>query len=1042
MSHTRPGDLPAVRIDADNEWAWCGEQRLALPPRAFAVLRYLVEHPQRLITKDDLLTTLWRDTVVSDAALASCVRDLRKMLGDSSGSPRYIETVHRRGFRFIGPVAGQTIAPSSAGPTAARPGAQMEGRPTSGSLPTAPALVGREAEFARLHERLARALAGQRQLVFVTGEPGIGKTAFVEAFLAQIGDGDALRIGRGQCVEQYGTGEAYLPVLEALGRLGREAGGEQLVHILRQQAPTWLAQLPGLLTDLDLEAVRRRAQGATRDRMLRELVEALDALTLDAPLVLLLEDLHWSDSATIDLLAMLARRREASRLLVLGTYRPADVAGTAHPLRRAKQELQLHGYCDEVPLEFLSVAAVSQYLAWRFPGHRLPSGLARVLHRNTDGNPLFLVNTIEYLMARGQLVEIDGQWALSGPLEAVALGTPRTLWQMVEKQVDRLSADKQAMLAVAGVAGVEFSAAVAIAGGIDLHDGEERCAALARSGQFLRATGVTEWPDGTVAGRYAFIHELYQQVLYARISIGERASLHLRTGESLERGYGQRAGEIAGELAMHFEHGRDFERAVRYRRQAGENALRQHAYREAADHATRALELLRAFPDSPERMQRELTLQVMLGSALTMTQGYAAPDVARTYARVRELCEQAEDGVQLCPVLLGLGRFHNIRGEVQIARDVGTRLLTVAEATHDGAMRLAAHNALGIMAFYAGQFDAALVHLGRGMQLYDPQQHSPDRSPAFRVGQDPGVSCQVYAAWTLQLLGYPARAAAGMRDALALARSLDHPFSMAYACHFAAGFHQCRSERDAVQELEDQAFAYSTEHGFRLFPMMGAIHRGWVLSRQGRGKEGLTLVREGLAASRAIGMELRRPAFLALLAEVCKEIERPNEGLAAVAEALAAGEQTGQHYWDAELHRWKGMLTLEAETGSGRGAGKRRGHDDRSDVDDLESAASGALVERDAESCFLRAIEIARRQGAKSLELRAALSLSRLWAKRGKARDGHALLSDVFHWFTEGFDTADLNEAKVLLEDLQRRAAGGSTRADPGNTRRTGHGVA
>ena len=207
------------------------------------------------------------------------------------------------------------------------------------------------------------------------------------------------------------------------------------------------------------------------------------------------------------------------------------------------------------------------------------------------------------------------------------------------------------------------------------------------------------------------------------------------------------------------------------------------------------------------------------------------------------------------------------------------------------------------MAFYAGEFDAALAHVEQGTRLYDPSQHSPNRSATFRAGQDPGVSCAVYAAWTLQVLGHPARAAARMREALALARSLDHPFSVVYACHFAAGFHLYRREREAVQELEDEALAYSTEHGFRLFPLMGAIHRGWLLSEQARGEEALAQMREGLAALRAIGIELRRPAFLALVAEVCEKIHQPGEGLSAVAEALAAGGAHGQRYWDAELHR-------------------------------------------------------------------------------------------------------------------------------------------
>jgi predicted ATPase len=246
----------------------------------------------------------------------------------------------------------------------------------------------------------------------------------------------------------------------------------------------------------------------------------------------------------------------------------------------------------------------------------------------------------------------------------------------------------------------------------------------------------------------------------------------------------------------------------------------------------------------------------------------------------------------------------------------------------------------------------------------------------------------VYAAWTLQLLGHPARAATRMREALALARSLDHPFSVVYACHFAAGFHLCRREREAVQELEDEALAYSTEHGFRLFPLMGAIHRGWLLSEQARGVEALAQMREGLAALRAIGIEFRRPAFLALVAEVCEKIRQPGEGLSAVAEALAAGGHTGQRYWDAELHRLQGTLTRQS----------------------------------DAESCFLEAIGIAQRQRAKSLELRAATSLSRLWASTGKAGEAHALLSAIYDRFTEGFDTADLSDAKTLIEQLERRA--------------------
>jgi predicted ATPase/DNA-binding winged helix-turn-helix (wHTH) protein len=983
MSRIPSRALPPVRVDVGNEWAWCGDRRLQLTPRSFAVLRLLVEHPGRLVTKDDLLATVWRDAIVSDAALASCIRDLRKALGDSSGDPRYIQTVHRRGFRFIGPIA---VALSPAAPGREAAGPRM---PDPFGAKTA-ALVGREAALGRLHAALERAVDGQRQLVFVSGEAGIGKTALVEAFVAGLDGRDALRVGRGQCVEHYGAGEPYLPVLEALGRLGRAEGGEAIVRILMRQAPTWLAELPGLLSDADLEVAQRRAQGATRERMLREMVDALDALTRDVVLVLVLEDLHWSDSATIDLLAMLARRPEPAHLLVLATYRPVEIAATTQALRWMKHELQMHGRCDEVLLEYLDVAAVDEYLSRRFPGHGFPAELTRVLHRNTGGNPLFLVNTMDYLVGRGQLREVDGRWMLAAGVEAIAPAVPDTLSQLIEKQLEALAPDEQTLLAVASVAGMEFSAAVAVAGGFDLRQGESQYEALARRGQFIRAAGTAEWPDGTVAARYAFIHTLYQQLLYARVSAGRRAELHLRTGEWLESGYGERAGEIAGELAMHFEVGRDFPRAARYRQQAGEHALRQHAYREAGDHATRALDLLAAAPGTAERDERELTLQVLLGAALTATRGYAAPDVARTYARARELCERADDTVRLLPVLLGLGRFHQGRGELAIARDIGTRLLGIAHATEDRAVGLAAQNALGIMAFYGGEFAAALEHLEQARALYDPERHCPNRSVIFRAGQDPGVSCAVYAAWALQLLGRPAQAAARMRDALALARSLEHPFSAAYACHFAAGFHLHRREPDAVQALEDEALAHSTEHGFRVFSMMGAIHRGWLLAQRAHGKEGLLQMREGLAASRAIGIELRRPGLLALVAEVCEQLDERAEGLAAVAEALAAAEQTGQRYWDAELHRLRGTLMLGA-------------------------------APRSAESSLRQAIETARRQGARSLELRAATSLGRLWVSRKKRRAAHVLLSECYRSFTEGVDTADLLDASRLLQELRGR---------------------
>ena len=853
------GAPAAVRIDERTGWAWCGERRLDLSPKAFAVLRHLVGHPLALVTKDDLFAAGWGDVVVGEATRTSCIRDLRKALRDASRTPRYIETVHRRGFRFIGPVAALE-APASAPPVAGPPAAVT---PSA----TVPALVGRERERARLHALLATAASGRRRLVFVSGEAGIGKTTLVEAFLGEL-DGGAVRIGRGQCLERFGASEPYLPILEALGRLGRARGNEALLATLRQYAPTWLAQLPALLDDAELEAVQRRAQGATRERMLRELVEAVDALAAETPFILLLEDLHWGDVDTVDVLAMLARRRDAARLLIVATHRDAELAGDAHPLGAVKRELLLHDTADDLALAFLDEAAVAAYLEHRFGTAAFPRDLAPVLHANTSGNPLFLVNVVDDLVSQGHLRVDEGGATLVVPVERIAAGVPRTLVQMVEQQIDRLAPAERAMLAVASVAGAEFSAALSETDGIAASEGERHCAEMARRGRFVRATGATEWPDGTVAGRFAFIHALYRTVLYERIPAGHRLGLHLRIGDRLERAHGTRAPEIAGELAMHFEEGRDFARAIHYRRLAAETALRQNAHRQAIEHATRALGLLEALPPSADRAGHELVLQTLLGAVHIANSGWAAPDVSRAYARARELCAETGITPQLFPVLLAVAGALIMRGELAVADEVSRQLLVVAEATYDEAALLGGHNAAGMIAFYRGDFTTALTHLERSKAIYDPARHAPNPRDGFTVDHDPGVSCFSHEALALFMLGRFAESAARMRACLAHARALDHPLSVAMGYNFAATLHQMRREPDVVQGLEDVRLEYSNRHDFALFLMLGEIYRGWLLAERGALEDGAARMRQGLAVCQAVGAELGRPTFLGMLAEV------------------------------------------------------------------------------------------------------------------------------------------------------------------------------
>jgi predicted ATPase len=480
---------------------------------------------------------------------------------------------------------------------------------------------------------------------------------------------------------------------------------------------------------------------------------------------------------------------------------------------------------------------------------------------------------------------------------------------------------------------------------------------------------------------------------------------HLRTGVHLERAHGAHAGEIAGVLAMHFEHGRDFERAVHYRRQAADTALHQHAYREGVNHAARALELLAALPESSERDRQELMIQTVLGAAVIATNGWADPEVARAYARAREICAEMGDTPNLFPILLGLAGFYLMRGDLGVAQEASQQLSALAEATDDAAARLGAHNTAGMVAFYRGEFAAARDHFARSRTIYDPEQHSPSGKRAFWVDHDPGVSCAAHTALTLMMLGHQDRAAASMRECLDYARSIDHPLSLAMAYNFAATFHQYRRERDVVRELEDVRLEYSQKHDFELFLMLGEIYRGWLLAEEGRRENAATQIQHGLAVYQAVGAELGRPTFLGIFAQVCDQLGRSEEALSVIGDAIDLADRTGLHYWDAELRRLKGTFVLHGEPPSP----PRRGKPGRSSA------------ERDAESLFLEAIEIARRQETRSAELRAAISLSRLWRRQGKIRQARALLEEIYSWFTEGFETPDLIDARALLEELDAR---------------------
>jgi predicted ATPase len=737
--------------------------------------------------------------------------------------------------------------------------------------------------------------------------------------------------------------------------------------------------------------------------MLREIGDALDVLTADEPLVLILEDLHWSDCSTLDLVSYLARQRQAAKLMLIGTYRPVELAITGHPLKSVKQELVARRQCEELPLDYLTADSVASYLSLRFPGHRFPEELANLIHQRTEGNPLFMVNAVDYLVTEQSIRKAEPGWQLAVDISQIDVGVPDGIRQMIEKHLDHLSQEQQRMLEAASVAGNEFSPlAVAEISGEDGSLVEDWCNDLAREHRFIQDCGFKEAPGGEVVARYGFVHALYQNVLYDRLSASRRIQLHRRMGELGERQYGERAGEIATELAMHFERGAKFEAAVKYLQKAAENGIRRFAYRGAVELAQRGLELLGRLPDTKERAEQELWLQITLGVPLIATRGYAAPEVCSAYTRARELCRRLGDTPEISNVLWGLWLFYLLRAELGTTREIAEEFLQLAERLSYSGLEMRGHFTMEVTLIHLGEFEKAIEHFEKALVLYDPEQQ---RDESLRYSQNSGVGTKCHAAWALWIIGRPDRALERIDQALQLAQALSEPHGLAHACFFAAILHQLRREVRRAQDFAEAGIAISRKHELVLYEAMATIVRGWALTEQGNKLEGIEQMREGIAAHKATGTEVLLPHFLALLAEALGKDGQADEGLRQLEEALAIAHRNGDRYYEAELYRIKGELLLVRTRGL------------RSDAaETIEGRAEAeTTVFEQVESCFRRSFETARQQKAESWKLRAAMSLSHLYEDQGRRGPAYDLLSETYNSFHEGFDTADLREAKALL---------------------------
>ncbi len=938
-----------------------GSKTIPLRPKTFSVLQYLVDNPHRIVSKEELKIAAWPDSKVVDAALKVSILEIRKALGDNTTAPKFIETAGRRGYRFIAPVS---VALSNG---------------TDGAASSY--VVGRQKDLQFLHRHLAAADSGKRQVIFVTGEPGIGKTTLVETFANTLPASDGVLIGLGQCIEQFGSGEAYLPILDVLERLCTLPSGSEALDRLRHFAPSWLVNLPALVNPEERGELARQTLGTTPERRLREIATFFEDLSKSRTVVLALEDLHWIDPSTLALISFLARRREAARLMLIGTYREDEVERSNHPLKNIKAELQLHRYCTHLRLKLLDQPAVGEYLAARFETDTVPKMVLSTVYRRSEGNPLFMVNVTDYLLARDAIARENGSLKLVNTSERDAV--PETIRDLIERQIAALSIDDQELLETASVAGTTFSVAViARVLGRPREEVENRYRDLAKRGHYLQYAGLRIRPNGHGTPRYSFVHALYQNVIYDRIDEAKRRQLHQAIGGRTEAAYEGVTDQVVAELALHFDRAGDYDRAVKYLLAAAQMALGKTGYIEVIAHATKGLSLIKHVKMRSVVNDIELSFQLLLGVSYSNTKGFAAVHAKDAFSKARELSRRIDNDQLLFRTLFGLWLFHTVHVDLPLARDFGSDMVKVAQRNPSAVFKMIASMSVGITDFYMGHFAAARKSLEMATSLKNTKG---SLTGVMICGWDPFLGVATYNAHSSWFLGYPDQAHAAIETALRVARHNSTPYDLALTYALIATYFAYIGDPQRSLEFSEATLNIAIESGFYHWAALTTIWKGSAQCKLGRITEGLELINDGVRHWRATGADKAKPVFYGFEAEawlLAKEFARARKVLN---QGLSLSKDTHDSYFDAELWRHLG----DASTGS-----------------------------KLKEKYFGNAIALARRQKTKSLELRATMSLCRLWQKTGKEKDAKRKLAKIYGWFTEGFDTPDLKAAKELLDEL------------------------
>jgi class 3 adenylate cyclase/predicted ATPase len=873
-------------------------------------------------------------------------------------------------------------APELKGVSESMPVFRVRGRSTAASrfeatTTTLTPMVGREVEVDLLMRCWEQVLEGEGQVVLLNGPPGIGKSRLLQALCERLHETPHTRL-RYQC-SPYHTNSAFYPIVTQMTH-AMQAPLDALPSVKLDRLEALLAQLdlpveesmPLFATMLSIPTADRYppltlSPQRRKERTIELYAQGLVNLARREPVLLLFEDVHWIDPTSLEALGCAINQVQDVRVLVALTHRP-----------EFESPWSGHSHVMTYTLNRLSRRQTTDLIGQVTGGKGLPAEVLGQIVDRTDGIPLFVEELTKHVLESEWLVDRGESYALTGALPPLAI--PATLQDSLMARLDRLAPVKNVVQLGASI-GREFSYTLLRA--ISPLSNAELQEAL---NQLLHAELLTQRGSGLEA-TYSFKHALIQDTAYQSLLRSTRQQFHQQIAQVLETQFPETVTNQPEMLAHHYTEAGLHEQAVDYWGQAGHRASEHSTYQEASAHLRKGLEVLQMLPQTVAHAMQELTLQITLGPALTATQGYASPEVEQAYSRARELGEQVGELPEQFRALQGLWNCYFVRAQHQTARGLGEQLLELAEQTQDSGQFLGAYRALGSTLYFLGEFASAHKNLEKALALYDRNQH---HGLALHYGADPGVVCLNYAAYTSWQLGFPEQGLQRIQMSHQLSEALSHPFSIAFDLNVAAWFHQYRREPHIVEEHTRRNIVLSTEQGFAQWLTMATILQGWSLAMQGEGEEGIRLLQQGLSDWQMMAGGLSRPYFLALLAEAYRSIGRPEDGLATLAEAQRVADETGESWYEAERYRLKGELLL----------------------------AQSMDQQLEAESCFGHALDVARGQQAKSFELRTATSLARLWQHQEKPEDARQLLGIIYGWFTEGFDTADLQEAKALLMEL------------------------